>query len=35
MIERTVDIGDNLRPGHLIARLDPQNEESGVQSVRA
>jgi len=35
MIERTVDIGDNIRPGQLIARLDPQNEESGVQSVRA
>jgi RND family efflux transporter MFP subunit len=35
MIERTVDIGDNIRPGQLIARLDPQNEESGVQTVRA
>jgi RND family efflux transporter MFP subunit len=35
MIERTVDIGDNVRPGQLIARLDPQNEESGVQTVRA
>ena len=35
MIERTVDIGDSVRPGQLIARLDPQNEESGVQSVRA
>lgn len=35
MIERTVDIGDNVKPGQLIARLDPQNEESGVQTVRA
>ena len=35
LIERTVDIGDSVRPGQLIARLDPQNEESGVQSVRA
>ena len=35
LIERTVDIGDNVKPGQLIARLDPQNEESGVQSVRA
>ena len=35
MIERTVDIGDNIKPGQLIARLDPQNEESGVQTVRA
>jgi RND family efflux transporter MFP subunit len=35
LIERTVDVGDTVRPGQLIARLDPQNEESGVQSVRA
>ena len=35
LIERTVDIGDTVKPGQLIARLDPQNEESGVQSVRA
>jgi RND family efflux transporter MFP subunit len=35
MIERTVDVGDSVKPGQLIARLDPQNEESGVQSVRA
>lgn len=35
MIERTVDVGDNVRPGQLIARLDPQNEESSLQSVRA
>ena len=30
-----VEIGDNVRPGQLIARLDPQNEESSLQSVRA
>lgn len=35
MIERTVDIGDSVRPGQLIARLDPQNEESGLQAARA
>jgi len=35
LIERTVDIGDTVRPGQLIARLDPQNEESGVQAARA
>ena len=35
LVERTVDIGDNVRPGQLIARLDPQNEESSLQSVRA
>lgn len=35
LIERTVEIGDNVRPGQLIARLDPQNEESNLQTVRA
>jgi len=35
LVERTVDIGDTVRPGQLIARLDTQNEESGVQSARA
>ena len=24
-----------MRPGQLVARLDPQNEESSVQSARA
>jgi RND family efflux transporter MFP subunit len=35
LIERTVDVGDPVRPGQLIARLDPQNEESGLQAARA
>ena len=35
LIERLVDVGDNVRNGQLIARLDPQNEESGVQAARA
>jgi RND family efflux transporter MFP subunit len=35
LIERTVDVGDIVRPGQLIARLDPQNEESNLQTVRA
>lgn len=35
MIERTVDVGDSVRPGQLIARLDPQNEESNLQTMRA
>lgn len=35
LIERTVDIGDTVKRGQLIARLDPQNEESGVQAARA
>lgn len=35
LIERLVDIGDRVRPGQLIARLDSQNEESGLQSAQA
>ena len=35
LVERTVDVGDTVRPGQLIARLDPQNEESGLQAARA
>ncbi|HCN69002.1 MAG TPA: efflux transporter periplasmic adaptor subunit, partial [Candidatus Accumulibacter sp.] len=35
LVERTVDIGDNVKPGQLIARLDPQNEESGLNAARA
>jgi RND family efflux transporter MFP subunit len=35
LVERAVDIGDTIRPGQLIARLDPQNEESALLSVRA
>jgi len=35
LTERTVDVGDAVRPGQLIARLDPQNEEAALQSARA
>jgi RND family efflux transporter MFP subunit len=35
LVERTVDIGESVKPGQLIARLDPQNEESALQSTRA
>jgi RND family efflux transporter MFP subunit len=35
MTERLVDVGDTVRPGQLVARLDPQNEESSLQSARA
>jgi len=35
MIERPVNVGDELRPGQLVARLDPSNEESNLQSARA
>ena len=35
LIERAVDIGDTVKPGQLIARLDSQNEETSVLSARA
>lgn len=35
MVERPVNVGDQLQPGQLIARLDPSNEESSLQSARA
>ena len=35
VVERLVDVGDTVKPGQLVARLDPQNEESGLQSARA
>lgn len=33
--ERAVGVGDTVKPGQLIARLDPQNEESALLSSRA
>jgi RND family efflux transporter MFP subunit len=35
VIERLADVGDKVKPGQLMARLDPQNEESSLQSARA
>jgi RND family efflux transporter MFP subunit len=35
LIERTVSVGDAVRPGQVIARLDPENEDSALQSARA
>ena len=35
LIERNVEIGDTVRPGQVLARLDPQNEESSLQASRA
>jgi RND family efflux transporter MFP subunit len=35
LVERQVQIGDALRPGQVIGRLDPQNEESALQAARA
>lgn len=33
--ERSVNVGDNVRPGQVIARLDPHNEEIGLQAARS
>jgi RND family efflux transporter MFP subunit len=35
LIDRAVDIGDRVKPGQLLARLDPMNEQSALQSARA
>ncbi|MDI9239839.1 efflux RND transporter periplasmic adaptor subunit [Lysobacter sp. LF1] len=35
LADRLVDVGDVVRPGQLIARLETQDEESGMQSARA
>ncbi|MBV8173499.1 MAG: efflux RND transporter periplasmic adaptor subunit [Verrucomicrobia bacterium] len=35
MIERLVNVGDRVKPGQLLARLDPQDEENGLRSARA
>lgn len=35
LIERLVDVGDRVKPGQLLARLDQMNEESSLQSARA
>jgi RND family efflux transporter MFP subunit len=35
LLERLVNVGDTVRAGQFIARLDSQNEESGLQSARA
>lgn len=35
LIERNVDVGDRVKPGQLIARLDSMNEDSSLQSARA
>jgi RND family efflux transporter MFP subunit len=35
MLERLVNVGDTVKAGQFIARLDSQNEESGLQSARA
>jgi len=35
LIRRPVNVGDELKPGQLIAELDPSNEQSNMQSARA
>lgn len=35
MIERNVNVGDAVKAGQQIARLDPSNEDSSLQSARA
>jgi len=35
LIERVVGVGDVVRPGQLVARLDPENEESALQGAQA
>lgn len=35
MIDRAVGVGDTVRVGQLIATLNPENEESGLQAARA
>lgn len=33
--ERAVSVGDQVKPGQLIARLEPQNEENALRSAQA
>ena len=35
LIERAVNVGDAVRPGQLIARLDSQNEATSLQAAVA
>ncbi len=35
MLERTANVGENVQPGQLVARLDSQNEESSLQAAQA
>lgn len=35
LVERSVSIGDTIRPGQPIARLDSQNEETSLVAARA
>ncbi len=35
MTERLVRVGDQVEPGQVVARLDPQNEENALRAARA
>lgn len=35
MIDRSVNVGDAVRPGQVLARLDPSNEDASAASARA
>jgi RND family efflux transporter MFP subunit len=35
MTERLVNVGDQVKPGQIIARLDPENEEDALRAARS
>lgn len=35
VVERLVNVGDQVKPGQVMARLDPQNEQNAVRSAQA
>ncbi|MGH7786103.1 MAG: efflux RND transporter periplasmic adaptor subunit [Candidatus Binatia bacterium] len=35
LVARDVNVGDNLVAGQVVAKLDPQNEQSGLRAARA
>nr|WP_114948621.1 efflux RND transporter periplasmic adaptor subunit [Microvirga calopogonii] len=35
MLERPVNVGDQVRPGQVVARLDPQNQQNALRSAQA
>jgi multidrug efflux pump subunit AcrA (membrane-fusion protein) len=35
MLDRPVNVGDVLKPGQLVARLDPQNQQNALRSAQA
>jgi len=35
LVERLVNVGDRVQPGQVLAKLDPQNEESQLRAAQA